>query len=445
MTHKTTLRSLSLAMVLAFVGLNAAACRDTSDAGAGSTETAPGATGDTDTTESATEGIDTESGGSTTAVPVDSSPEALENRAYVISEESDDLFVVDLRDMSQVAKVDIGTGSGTNANHMAILSKGGTKLYVSATHHNDIVVFDTVKMETVRRIKVGGHPTHASACIDCAPFGRDELWVVNEEGGSISVIDMATDEIVETIMDSSMVVPHFTRFSDGFAYVPSIGGNQITVIDLNTRKVSDVLLVGGATEPGACSADPCGFADAQIDGNGVLVAAHIETGKVVVYDTKTRTRLADIDGGDRPWAVFVDQLSNDFDTHLMPNWGDSSVSILDRVKLSEVARSSHGDQESYGVNYSPLAPNEAFVLNRIKEQVAVINRSTGELIESLDVGGTTETATTTADGKYLLLPLSSTNEFLVLDIVTRAEVARFPDVGVYPWSVTTVGGQNYCH
>ena len=27
----------------------------------------------------------------------------------------------------------------------------------------------------------------------------------------------------------------------------------------------------------------------------------------------------------------------------------------------------------------------------------------------------------------------------------NAEVARFDDVGAYPWSVTTVGGQNYCH
>jgi hypothetical protein len=30
-------------------------------------------------------------------------------------------------------------------------------------------------------------------------------------------------------------------------------------------------------------------------------------------------------------------------------------------------------------------------------------------------------------------------------VTTRKEVARFSDVGAFPWSVTTIGGQNYCH
>jgi YVTN family beta-propeller protein len=388
--------------------------------------------------------------------------EALANRAYVVSNESNELLVVDLRDMSRVGSISTTVGTGVNANHMAMLSPDGRKAYVFATDKDTVVVVDTVRMEVMREISVGAHPTHANDCIDCAPFGRNELWLVNEGGsheeppadgeepahaehGSISVIDMDSDEVVQTISDESLMVPHFVRFSQGRAYVPSIGGNHITVFDLDTRRRDEVLLLEGQAEPGPCTADPCGFADAQIDGNGLLVSAHIETGQVLMYDTKKRQRFADLSGGNRPWSVFVDNLSNEFDTHLMPNWGDESVSILDRVERREVARSFEGDQESYGVNYSPLAPEQAFVLNRVKERVAVIDRSNGDLIESIDVGGTTETASTTADGRYLLLPLSSSNEFAVFDAVTRNEVARFSDVGQYPWSVTTVGGQNYCH
>jgi DNA-binding beta-propeller fold protein YncE len=282
--------------------------------------------------------------------------------------------------------------------------------------------------------------------------------VVNENGGgpnmqgesgkgvgSVSVIDMATDEVVRTISDPSFNVPHFVRFHERTAYIPSIGGNQISVLDLDTQLVTDVLLLEGQTEPGPCSGDPCGFADAQIDGSGLLVAAHSESGRVLSFDTNRLTRRADLKMGNRPWSIFVDQLSNDFDTHLMPNWGDETVSVIDRREQREVARSLEGDQESYGINYSPLAPGQAFVLNRMKERVAVIDRTTGSLIESLDVGGTTETASTTKDGRYLLLPISSTNQFAVLDVTTRTEVARFDDVGIYPWSVTTIGGQNYCH
>jgi DNA-binding beta-propeller fold protein YncE len=337
-------------------------------------------------------------------------------------------------------------------------------MFITAASQNTLVVVDTVSLEVVRQIALGEHPTHAEMCPGCGVDGHDQLWVVNELGdnelgdrlngdvaqgevrpGSISIVDMVTDEVVRTFSDPSLIVPHFVRFQGHTAYIPSIGGNQITVLNIDTFQVEDVLLLEGQTKPGPCAGDPCGFADAQIDKNGVLAAAHIETGRVLTYDTLSRTRFPDLTSGNRPWSIFVDTLSNAYDTSMMPNWGDATVSVIDRVQKREVARSTEGDQESYGVNYSPLAEGEAFVLNTVKERVAVLDRTTGELIEGLDVGGTTETASTTGDGRYLLLPLSSTNQFAVLDVTTHAEVARFDDVGTYPWSVTTVGGQNYCH
>jgi YVTN family beta-propeller protein len=384
----------------------------------------------------------------------------LANRAYVISNESNDLFIVDLSTMKEVGNVDTSISGEVNGNHMAMVSKDGSKLYVSAADQNALVVVDARTLEVSKLIALGSHPTHSEACFACPPYGRDELWVVNERGGgpameatdapssaqgSVSIIDMASDEVVRTISDPSFNVPHFARFHDRAAYIPSIGGNQISVLDLDTYQVKDVLLLDGQTQPGPCSGDPCGFADAQIDGNGLLVAAHIETGHVLSFDTVTSRRRPDLLAGNHPWSIFVDSLSNDFNTQLMPNWGDASVSLIDRREQREIARSFEGDQESYGINYSPLAPGQAFVLNRVKERVAVIDRVTGGLIEALDVGGTTETASTTKDGRYLLLPISSANQFAVLDVTTRKEVARFSDVGVFPWSVTTIGGQNYCH
>jgi YVTN family beta-propeller protein len=385
--------------------------------------------------------------------------DVLDARAYVVSEQSDQLFVADMLSLTEVGVVDTRTGDGVNANHMAIISSDARKIYVVATAKDAVVVVDAQTLRVLSTIPVGAHPTHANLCPGCSATGGDELWLVNEghahageaaqagpaHPGSISVIDVQTDRVTETLLDASLMVPHFVRFSAGAAYVPSIGGNQITVIDVATRRVSDVLLLDGVSAPGACAADPCGFADAQIDPNGLLVSAHIESGQVLVYDTISHERNPDIPGGSRPWAVFVDAEDSGFDTHLMPNWADSSVSLIDFELQAEVARSREGDAESYGVNYSRLAPGEAFVLNRQKERVAVIDRQTGAALDSLAVGGTTETASTSADGRYLLLPLSSTNQFAIWDVINREEVALFEGVGVYPWSVTTTGGQNYCH
>ena len=109
--------------------------------------------------------------------------EMLENRAYVVSERSDELFVMDLRDMSRVGSVSTTVDTGVNANHMAMLSRDGRKTYVMATDKDAIVVVDNVSLEIIGTIAVGAHPTHANHCFDCAPFGRNELWVVNEGGG----------------------------------------------------------------------------------------------------------------------------------------------------------------------------------------------------------------------------------------------------------------------
>jgi YVTN family beta-propeller protein len=370
----------------------------------------------------------------------------------VVSEQSDEMFVADLRTLSEVASVNTRIGDGVNANHMAMVSTDQSKIYVTATHKDALVVVNARTLRVEKTISAGAHPTHMGMCEGCGAQGQDELWVVNEGGehagpampGTISIIDTTRDEVTQTLSHESLLVPHFVRFWAGSAYVPSIGGNQITVVDVRTRQVSDVLVLGGGA-PGACSGDPCGFADAQIDPDGLLMAAHIETGNVLVYDTEAQERKPDIGGGSQPWAVFVDTLDNSFPTQLMPNWGDSTVSLLDREQLVEVGRSPEGDRESYGVNYSPLAPGQAFVLNRFKERVAVVDRQTGTLLDSLDVGGTTETATTTADGRYLLLPLSNAGAFAVWDIPGREEVVRFEGIGDYPWSVTTIGGQNYCH
>jgi DNA-binding beta-propeller fold protein YncE len=64
---------------------------------------------------------------------------------------------------------------------------------------------------------------------------------------------------------------------------------------------------------------------------------------------------------------------------------------------------------------------------------------------TIPVGGTTETASTTADGKYIVAAVSSANKVVVIDAIAATVVKTFDNVGKYPWSVTIPQGQNYCH
>ena len=171
-------------------------------------------------------------------------------------------------------------------------------------------------------------------------------------------------------------------------------------------------------------------------------ASHLSTGEVVVYDTHAHALVSSSKVGAMPWSAFVDPFDADGDFAFVPSWMTSTVSRVDRSGVASVW--SAGDDEVYGVNFSPTAPGEAFVLNRTQKNVKVLDRDSGELLDTLDVGGTTETGTTTPDGK-LLLPISSAGAVLVYDTATHEELARFDGVGTYPWSVSTAAGQNYCH
>src|SRR6188768_3142926 len=78
-------------------------------------------------------------GSMTTGTEAEITEEALANRAYVISEESNDLFVVDLSDMTKVGQIDTSVANAANGNHTAMVSQDGSKLYVSAASQDAIV------------------------------------------------------------------------------------------------------------------------------------------------------------------------------------------------------------------------------------------------------------------------------------------------------------------
>src|SRR5207244_2625650 len=116
-----------------------------------------------------------------------------------------------------------------------------------------------------------------------------------------------------------------------------------------------------------------GFADAQIDRQGILYAAHGTAGKVLVYDTNTRTKIAEVPVGAKPWIVYADHpFANVPLRHLVPSFGDQTVAMLAGT-TPQVVATMPGDEEAFGVNYTSVAPNKAFVMNRIRKDIAVVD------------------------------------------------------------------------
>jgi len=362
----------------------------------------------------------------------------LKNRAYVASRDSGNITVIDLDTLEIAGSVN----TCSRGYHMAELSADFSKIYASATDSGKIDVLDARSLGITKQISVGAEPTHLSVSRD-----GTLLAAVDEKDNAVSFIDLKSE--VETKRLPGFYTPHFVRFATDkrYAYVANMGAYHITRVDLQTLSIDSTIALDGHSGPPVAPAgdEEFGFADAQIDENGVLWAAHAGTGQVLLYDTKAHTKLPEIRGGERPWIVYAEHPFTGIEARIVPNHRDRSVSLLHKLQTLSADNIVTEEPESYGVNYTSLDPNKAFVMNRLREEIAVIDTRTKTRTATIPVGGNTETASTTADGKYVVAAVSSANRVVVIDTKTNAIVKTFDNVGKYPWTVTIPNGQNYCH
>lgn len=367
----------------------------------------------------------------------DPSPPDLVNRAYIISRDSDDLTVIDLEKLQIIGVVH----TAGVANHMAELSVNFDKLYVDSESTNESIVVDAVKLEVIARIPTGDSPTHISLSRD-----GSLLALVNEYGNSVSFIDPATDKEIKRL--DGFFTPHFVRFApDGVtAYVANIGAYHITQVDLPSLSITGHIALDGFSGPpnATFTRGEAGFADVQIDPDGLLYAAHAETARVMTYDTVAHEKLGEQSVGPAPWIVYAQHPFSALPRRpVVPSFGDQSVAVMPRS--APVMTLAAGDMQSFGVNYSPLTPDRAFVMNRVRHNITVVDTAGGTISDVIPTGGNTETASTTADGKWIVATVSSSNQVVVIDAMTHLVVKTFDNVGLYPWSVSIPLGQNYCH
>ena len=361
----------------------------------------------------------------------------LTHRAYIVSRESDDLTAIDLDTLEVVGRVHtLGL-----QNHMAELNATFSKLYVDSEGTDESIVVDAVAMKVVKRIPTGSGPTHVS-------LSRDGklLAVMNEYSDQVSFIDPEADVEIKRL--DGFYTPHFMRFpaSGPYSYVANIGAHHITRVDLGTLEIADHIALDGFEGPPNATMAPgeTGFADVQIDPDGMLYAAHNLQARVLVYDTAKQVKMPEVEVGPNPWIAYAEVPFTALPRRqVVPAFGDSTVSLL-RGELPVMSLAA-GDMQAFGVNYSPLTPNKAFVMNRVHNDIKVVDTAEGTVVATIPTGGTTETASTTADGKWIVATVSSSNQVIVIDAMTNEIIKTFDNVGKYPWSVTIPGGQNYCH
>lgn len=218
-------------------------------------------------------------------------------------------------------KINLILGTGQNRTHMIYVAPDLSRIFTTNIASGTVSVFEKVVpkmpsgpppaaplaaggafvpgppprppapewMQTVIRVGNGDEG------FDVTPDDR-ELWAANSQDGTISIIDLAKKEVVATLNADVRGANRLKFTPDGkLAFVSSLGGSDVTVLDTTSRKVIKRIPVGH----GAAGIQM------QPDGSRIFVACTPDN-YVAVIDLKSLAVTGHIDAGPNPdgmaWA-----------------------------------------------------------------------------------------------------------------------------------------------
>jgi len=111
-------------------------------------------------------------------------------RLYALNVQSDDVSVIDLRDIDRPAV--IATIKVGKAPYGAALASDGALLYVSNQHEDSVSVIDTASLRVLRTLGGFGYPEGVAS-------SGDQVYVVNWMDDNVSVLDAVSGQRLRTI------------------------------------------------------------------------------------------------------------------------------------------------------------------------------------------------------------------------------------------------------
>lgn len=134
--------------------------------------------------------------------------------------------------------VDWTLGIGQNRTHMLVLAPDMSHIFTSNVNSDTITILDPDKHADVSGwtetyVPVGKGPEG----FDVSPDGQ-VLWAANSHDGTVSIIDVATKKVVQTV-DPHVKSANRLKFTrDGrFVLISLLGGNDLVVMDATSRGV----------------------------------------------------------------------------------------------------------------------------------------------------------------------------------------------------------------
>lgn len=158
---------------------------------------------------------------------------------YVANVQDGTVSVIDTAALLEVARIKVGV-----APVQVGFTPDGKRVYVSLRDENKVAVIDTQSREVIARIDVGRSPIQVHA----TPDGR-LVYVANqgteaEPDDTVSVIDVATGNIVKTIQTDEGAHGVTVDGDGAFVFVTNIAAGSVSQIEVESQSVVKTYAVG---------------------------------------------------------------------------------------------------------------------------------------------------------------------------------------------------------
>lgn len=198
--------------------------------------------------------VDTAARRAVATIPVGAYPHGIRispngKEAYVANLKGGTVSVIDTEARREVAKIPAGKGPAQVG-----FTPDGRLAFVSLSEENKVAVIDPGTRKVTRKVSVGTVPIQVYATPDSRLLFVANQGMKKNPGRTVSVIDLATFEVVKTLETAPGAHGVVVGRDGRFAYVTNIYANTVSVIDVKDLKV--VATVESGRGPNGISVTP---------------------------------------------------------------------------------------------------------------------------------------------------------------------------------------------
>jgi YVTN family beta-propeller protein len=312
--------------------------------------------------------------------------------------------------------------SADAAGHLSpVVKRFPSLIYVPNSGSNTVTIIDPKTYRIIRRFRVGRQPQHVAPSYDLKT-----LWVLNDLGDSITMIDPATGKKGKTLKVKDPYNMYYTP--DGkYAIVVAERIHELDFRDAHSMQLVKRLPV------------PChGVDHMDFSANGRYLIASCEfSGEVVKVDVASQTVVGTLDLPGRGMPQDV-KLSPDGRVFYVADMQTHGVHMIDGERLAVIGFLPTG-RGAHGL-YASRDSRVLYVSNREEGSVSVIDFATRKVVHKWQIpgGGTPDMGGVSADGKVLWLSGRYSHEVYAIDttdghLLARIRVGKGPHgLCVYP-------------